>query len=649
MPTRVKCVFGDVFTCVPPTVIIDLGIAATYRGTTRRKRRSNGDPPVRDSGSTEVQQQPPQAQGQAVSAQAPMLLGRYRLMQNCGTGGFGSVLACWDTRLQRRVAIKCMPLGPSDPSTPGAGQDQGMSSTLGEALKEARTSSLLAHPNIVTVYDFEADDRMAYLVMEYVDGITLSELLGRVEGGRLTGDECAYLIDQVAKALSFAHANGVLHLDIKPTNIMIDHDGVVKICDFGMATLASAVGYGDARGGTVGYMPPEQIVGGFVDERSDVFSLAVVVTQAYLGRNPFVATTADESLAKIEARAADEQIQALEIGDVARDALVRALDPDQSQRIWSMEELAGDVVVGSGDVRAGGESIYHLITQAEEDQPREDINEVVERLPITFRFPWATSACARMLAAATSAYLAHLLLPFALPASLAGQEYVLGGTALVGALAALWPPLGSLAVGALVSWAPLATDFGAASLGCATVCAVVAFGWWVLVGVGDRFATGAVLVAPCLGAPGASVAVAADALTPGKALLTAIASWLFSAVIVQLASASFVVSDASESLVGLMTSAQTWIELLGCALGAAVGSAVAHHDVRPTNSVLGQVIACVFVLAFSLGAIWVQNQGAWAYPTWEEAGVAVLLCVLVSAVAVLRGPREPSWEVDETI
>ena len=165
-----------------------------------------------------------------------VLLNRYRIMGSRGTGGFGTVLTCWDTRLQRRVAIKRMPLTGSRAS-----------STVTEALAEARTSSMLAHPNIVTVFDFEVDSAYAYLVMEYVDGLNLAELLARVEGGTLTHDEAACLVQSVASALGYAHENGVLHMDIKPTNIMIDRTGTVKLCDFGMATLASAAGYGGAR------------------------------------------------------------------------------------------------------------------------------------------------------------------------------------------------------------------------------------------------------------------------------------------------------------------------------------------------------------------------------------------------------------------
>ena len=95
--------------------------------------------------------------------------------------------------------------------------------------------------------------------MEYVDGMSLAEFLHRVDGHSLTFDEAAAIADALGQALTFAHANGVLHLDIKPANVLIDHSGNVKLTDFGMARLSSAGGFGGSRGGTIGYMPPEQL------------------------------------------------------------------------------------------------------------------------------------------------------------------------------------------------------------------------------------------------------------------------------------------------------------------------------------------------------------------------------------------------------
>ena len=191
----------------------------------------------------------PQPAGTAASA----LLKRYRPLETRAAGGFGSVEICLDGRLQRRVAIKRMPL--ASPYTRATAE------TTRTALAEARTASMLQHPNIVSVIDFTYDAGYAYLVMEYVDGMSLEEFLSQVEGNSLTYDEAACIADALVQAVAYAHENGVLHLDIKPANVLIDRSGHVKITDFGMATLTSAAGFGGARGGTIGYMPPEQLRG----------------------------------------------------------------------------------------------------------------------------------------------------------------------------------------------------------------------------------------------------------------------------------------------------------------------------------------------------------------------------------------------------
>ena len=274
------------------------------------------------------QQPEPVSLGAAEKPSEEVLLNRYRVLARRGTGGFGTVCTCWDTRLQRRVAIKRIPV---------LDMDDGISaSTAEEALGEARTACLLAHPNIVSVLDFEMEGAYAYLIMEYVDGLNLAELLSRVEGGTLSHDECAHMVASVGRALAFAHENGVLHLDIKPTNIMVDRRGTVKLADFGMATLASAAGYGDARGGTVGYMPPEQIQGMLVDERADVFSLAVVTWQALCGTDPFAAVRAADSLTKIFHGPKDPLVKLDPTADLTtQDALMRALAPPAWTTSWT--------------------------------------------------------------------------------------------------------------------------------------------------------------------------------------------------------------------------------------------------------------------------------------------------------------------------
>ena len=354
-------------------------------------------------------------QGTAGGAYDDVLLNRYRIINSCGTGGFGTVLTCWDTRLQRRVAIKRLPLSGSSAA-----------STLSEALAEARTSSMLAHPNIVTVYDFEVEGPHAYLVMEYVDGLTLAELLSRVEGGTLTYDETACLVQSVASALGYAHENGVLHMDIKPTNIMVDRTGTVKLCDFGMATLASAAGFGGARGGTVGYMPPEQIEGDLVDERTDVFSLAVVVWQALLGSSPFAAPSAEKSLALIRKGPGKPSKLDPNLGGIAEEALLGALAANPSARIPSVETLAKELVFALGDPAAGARSLCALVSQTPQNAESDPEDWEGERLPLSVSHPWLPGVFARLVSAAAVLYLAWALAPSLVP----GNQAVARGLAL---------------------------------------------------------------------------------------------------------------------------------------------------------------------------------------------------------------------------
>lgn len=255
----------------------------------------------------------------APGATATSLLRRYRPLQTRAAGGFGSVEICLDSRLQRRVAIKRMPLASPDAFAPAE--------TVAQALTEARTASLLQHPHIVSVIDFTYDAAYAYLVMEYVDGMSLEEFLAAVDGHSLTYDEAAAVADALVQALSFAHENGVLHLDIKPANVLIDRNGHVKLTDFGMASLASAAGFGGARGGTIGYMAPEQLRGETVDERADVFSLAAVLYESLCATAPFRAATPADSEKRIERGVVFPSDLLPGIPQAAEEALLSALSP----------------------------------------------------------------------------------------------------------------------------------------------------------------------------------------------------------------------------------------------------------------------------------------------------------------------------------
>ena len=291
---------------------------------------------------------------------AATLLRRYRPLETRATGGFGSVEICLDTRLQRRVAIKRIPLVAEGMPAPAG--------STAAALAEARTASMLQHPNIVSVIDFTYDASFAYLVMEYVDGLSLEEFLAQVDGHSLTYDEEAHIADSLCQALAYAHENGVLHLDIKPANVLIDHSGHVKLADFGMACLTSAAGWGGARGGTIGYMSPEQLDGSVVDERSDLFSLACVLYESLCGGKPFVAASPADSLKRIEAGVETPSELLPDIPASAEHALLQALSPTPESRPVRADDFAEAFLSEMGNARQGKKSLARMIARMTSDE-----------------------------------------------------------------------------------------------------------------------------------------------------------------------------------------------------------------------------------------------------------------------------------------
>ena len=289
------------------------------------------------------------------------LLKRYQPLETLATGGFGSIEICRDTHLRRRVAIKRIPL------INGAGMP---ASDIMDVLREAHTAAMLQHPNIVQVIDFTHDTAYAYLVMEYVDGMSLAEFLHRVDGHSLTFDEAAAIADALGQALTFAHANGVLHLDIKPANVLIDHSGNVKLTDFGMARLSSAGGFGGSRGGTIGYMPPEQldIETGTVDERADVFALACVIYEGLCGSAPFMAATPAGSLDRIIGGATYPSELIPHFPPGAEAALMSALSPMPQDRPDSIEAFCDRLLAGLGSVREGRRSLEQMVGELSNDE-----------------------------------------------------------------------------------------------------------------------------------------------------------------------------------------------------------------------------------------------------------------------------------------
>jgi serine/threonine protein kinase len=217
-------------------------------------------------------------------------IGRYKVLERIGSGGMASVFLCEHKLMRRRVAVKVLPTAKAaDPAS------------LERFHREARAVAALDHPNIVHAYDIDQDENLHFLVMEYVDGASLQDLVKR--SGPLSLPRAAQYIHQTALGLEHAHAAGLIHRDIKPANLLVDRLGTVKILDMGLARFFNdeddilTKKYDDQVLGTADYLAPEQAVDSHaVDVRADIYSLGATFYFLLTGRTPFGEGTVTEKL-----------------------------------------------------------------------------------------------------------------------------------------------------------------------------------------------------------------------------------------------------------------------------------------------------------------------------------------------------------------
>lgn len=220
------------------------------------------------------------------------IAGRYEIREHIATGGMASVFKTWDHRVDRMVAIKIL-----------RALDKNDTRAVERFRREARAAAALAHPNAVTIYDFVEEAGQYFLVMEYIQGPTLKQLVGQRR--QLQAREAIEIAAQVCSVLQVAHARGFIHRDIKPQNIMltssagpltgmIDRNVLVKLTDFGIVRVAEEGGLTNSGIvlGTADYLSPEQARGETLTASSDLYSLGVVMFEMLTGRPPFVGPTA---------------------------------------------------------------------------------------------------------------------------------------------------------------------------------------------------------------------------------------------------------------------------------------------------------------------------------------------------------------------
>jgi eukaryotic-like serine/threonine-protein kinase len=260
--------------------------------------------------------------------------GRYRIERELGRGGMAKVFLGTDTVLGRTVAVKIL--------APQYADDD---SFVQRFRREAQAAASITHPNIVSVFDTGSDDGIHFIVMEYVEGRTLAEILAG--GGRILPDRAIDIAMDVDRALEAAHARGVIHRDIKPGNIMLDPRGDVKVTDFGIArvtTTADTVAQTAAIMGTAAYLSPEQAQGLPNDGRSDIYSLGCVLYEMVTGRPPFLG---DSPVAVASKQVLEQPVPPSRLNpDVTPDldaVILRTLAKNPANRYQSAEEMRADL------------------------------------------------------------------------------------------------------------------------------------------------------------------------------------------------------------------------------------------------------------------------------------------------------------------
>jgi alkyl hydroperoxide reductase subunit AhpC/predicted Ser/Thr protein kinase len=260
------------------------------------------------------------------------VIGPFRIEVELGRGSFGAVYRAYDVLLERRVALKV--IRPDAPTSPDA------------LLREARAAAALIHPHICTIFSVDTSEGVPIIVMEYLDGQPLSKLL---EGGPLPPPRGAAIGRQVALGMAAAHAQGIVHGDLKPANIMVTEDGSTKVLDFGLARRAPRSASTDETGvwepnrteglsGTPSYMSPEQARGQPLTPASDVFSLGLILYEMLTGRKAIPGNNILEVLRKVEAVEADRY--AAEVADPFGSILRQALVTDSQRRGITMSQIA---------------------------------------------------------------------------------------------------------------------------------------------------------------------------------------------------------------------------------------------------------------------------------------------------------------------
>lgn len=546
--------------------------------------------------------------------QGPLILDRYRPIETKGTGASGRVDLCWDTRIQRRVAIKRMPISNAGANgwVPG--------------LAEARTGAMLNRPSIVSVYDFDVTDSEAFLIMEAIEGPTLADLLHNTPPGLFDLDIAAAVLAAVGDAIEFAHENQVLHLDIKPENILITKGGACKVSDFGVSELADAQGFGKASGGTIGYMPLEQMRHQELDERCDEFALAAVAYEIITGKRPFAARSIDASEKRIEKFDLEMPSSLRDDVDPGMDSVFfAALCPDKSGRYESVGDFMDALMPYLGNPSRGAARLKEIVDYDDElyedDAHKASGNSFWERIS-----PRVPSVLGRVVATALCWWVTAFAL-FNIPALSIEVAMLI---ALLPAVGGAVKPTYGTALALLVNGAALFFNVPASPI-VAIIALAAAIAWFFFFGhEGARDANCALAISPLslIGFSPIAPMLAGLCLPKERALGAAgiQATLLLSAG----------QHTGPELLFGGIMNVSTWIIIAGWIVTAVLMSLFCSRGSRVLGVIGAVVAACMLLLTQSVAALVLTGTFALPNATWTIT--TLISCAVVAVMCILDVP-----------
>ena len=256
---------------------------------------------------------------------------RYEILGKIGTGGMADVYKANDHKLNRSVAVKVL--------KPEFRED---TTFIRKFRSEAQAAAGLTHPNIVNVFDVGDDEGVHYIVMELIEGITLKEYIGKK--GRLSIKEATSIAIQVSMGLEAAHNHGIVHRDVKPQNIIISTDGKVKVTDFGIARAASSNTISSNVMGSVHYSSPEQVRGGYSDEKSDIYSLGITLYEMVTGRVPFDGdTTVAIAIKHLQEEMVPPSVYSEDLPNSLEQIIFKCTQKSVGRRYEKMEDVIADL------------------------------------------------------------------------------------------------------------------------------------------------------------------------------------------------------------------------------------------------------------------------------------------------------------------